>query len=160
MKNKENYTLENAQGQHYDTNDRLFYGDNWDKTLDGKEYLKNLVILNPKKFEGFKIVKINTMKISEEIKDLINNSFKHYYKGIAGPKDLSQDLTDYENHLKEENYNFSLWFKFSADDTGAHTINDLRDNLDPRTGTTENRQYYNDMIKEAVQNKSLIINFS
>ena len=100
------------------------------------------------------------MKISEEIKDLINNSFKHYYKGIADPEDLMQDLTDYENHLKEENYNFSLWFKFSADDTGAHTINDLRDNLDPRTGTKENRQYYNDMIKEAVQNKSLIINFS
>ena len=59
MKNKENYTLENAQGQHYDTNDRLFYDDNWEKTLDGKEYLKNLVILNPKKFEGFKIVKNN-----------------------------------------------------------------------------------------------------
>ena len=59
MKNKENYTLENAQGHHYNTNYRLFYSDNWEKTLDCKEYLKKLVRLNPKKFEGFKIVKNN-----------------------------------------------------------------------------------------------------
>ena len=53
------YTLVNSKGQHYDTYDEKFYGENWERTLDSKITLENLVNYNPTKFEGFEIVENN-----------------------------------------------------------------------------------------------------
>lgn len=51
---KENYTIVNPlTGEHYDTNDEKFYSENWDRTLDTKNYLKGLIKNNPEKFEGY-----------------------------------------------------------------------------------------------------------
>jgi len=58
MKNKDKYTLVNPKnGKHYDTNDKRFYDDNWERTKDSKNYLEQIVGNNPEKFEGFNIVK-------------------------------------------------------------------------------------------------------
>ncbi len=52
--NEEIYTLVNPKnGNHYDTNDEIFYDESWVKTLDTKEYLQNLIDNNPEKFEGY-----------------------------------------------------------------------------------------------------------
>jgi len=53
------HTLVNSKGQHYDTYDEKFYGENWERTLDSKITLENLVNYNPTKFEGFEIVENN-----------------------------------------------------------------------------------------------------
>jgi len=52
---KETFTIVRkggSQESHYDTNDQRFYGDNWERTQDSKEYLEMLIKNNPEKFEG------------------------------------------------------------------------------------------------------------
>ena len=52
---KETYTIVkkgSSQESRYDTNDQRFYGDNWERTQDSKEYLERLIKNNPEKFEG------------------------------------------------------------------------------------------------------------
>lgn len=56
MKAKETFTLVNIKtGSHYDTNDEKFYGDNWERTQDTKEYLELLKSNNPEKFKDYTI---------------------------------------------------------------------------------------------------------
>jgi formiminotetrahydrofolate cyclodeaminase len=52
---KETYTIVkkgSSQESHYDTNDQRFYGDNWERTQDSKEYLERLIKNDSEKFEG------------------------------------------------------------------------------------------------------------
>lgn len=57
----EKYTLVNPKtGKHYDTIDERFYDDNWEKTIDTKEYLERLLLYDEdNKFEGYEITKID-----------------------------------------------------------------------------------------------------
>ena len=58
MKNTERFTIVSKSGTtHYDTNDERFYSDSWERTLDKKSYLQDLINNNPEKFDGCKIEK-------------------------------------------------------------------------------------------------------
>lgn len=56
MSTKETYTIvQKLSGYHYDTNDKRFYSDSWERSQDTKKYLEQLIENNPEKFEGFEI---------------------------------------------------------------------------------------------------------
>jgi len=55
---EELWYLRNASGHIYDTHDQRFYTEYWEPTLDTRAYLENLLRNDPKKFEGFKPVKM------------------------------------------------------------------------------------------------------
>jgi len=53
MTTQETFTIiQKSSGHHYDTNDQRFYGENWERTMDTKKYLLQLIENDPDKFEG------------------------------------------------------------------------------------------------------------
>lgn len=98
------------------------------------------------------------MRNYKKYRSTVINLFQSFLAGKIDKKEMLYGLYDIEVELiKGKKTDKGMWFKFSKDDTGSSTINDMYEDIDSRI----NNLYIRERMQIAIDNpKELQIYFS